>query len=193
MTVLACVLPAGCTGSDDGGSSAGAEPSGPGTQDDSSDDFRPPDGKVVFDLRAGSKGVELRHPAVRAYVAWQRAATEAIRDRKLSDAVRDGAADSPESTVERSIATVSDSDYTVARTMIGRLEGARSTPRAAILHVCLWSPTFDYRDRASGRPVTGGKPRWLGAEVRMTRESAHHGAWKVAGLSAEQDCEGSRP
>ncbi|MGH3360000.1 MAG: hypothetical protein ACRDO7_14465 [Nocardioidaceae bacterium] len=183
--VLGSLLLTGCASDAD-------EPSYDPTTDasDTADGFEPPPGRVTFDFRAGRHAGDA---AVDAYVAWQRAATRSIRDRELSDAVQDGATDAPVRTVEQSLATVSEGDYTVPRTMIGRLESAHSTPRAAILGVCLWSSSFDYHERASGRTVADDAPHWMGVEVRMTRESGHHSDWNVSGMIAGEDCKGSRP
>lgn len=189
VLLTAAVVLAGCA--DDTGSSDAAEPSsGSSPSQDTADGFEPPPGPVRFDFDAGRHADE---PAVRAYVTWQRAATTSIRERALSDAVREGAAESPVSTVRQSIETVTESDYIVPRRMIGRLDSMQSTRRAAILGACLWSPSFDYHERESGRTAAEDEPHWIGVEVRMSRGSGHHGAWKVSGLSVEQDCEGSRP
>lgn len=192
----AAVFVAGCAGdAESSGTGESTESSDAGSSQDSgeagdADDFEPPPGPVRFAFDAGR---DADHPAVRAYVAWQRAATTSIRNRELSEAVRAGAASSPADTVRQSIETAATSDYTVPRTMIGRLEAVQSTRRAAILGVCLWSPTFDYHVRESGATAAEAKPHWMGIEVRMTRASAHDGPWRVSGLSVEQDCEGKRP
>ena len=188
--LLACGVAGGCSNEASDAPYVGPDDGTNGDSTAGDTGFQPPTGNVVFDFRAGGHANE---PAVRAYVGWQRAATESIRNRQLTDEVRDGAIAPPVRTVERSIATVSDADYTVPRTMVGRLASVRATPRAAILEVCLWSPSFDYRQRESGRTATDGAAHWMGAEVRMTRNSAHDGAWKVAGLTDRPDCEGNKP
>ncbi|UYM06685.1 hypothetical protein [Solicola gregarius] len=183
-----CLLVAACGGGSSASDNDDASPSTAATH--ASDGFEPPPGKVVFDLAVSSAD---RDPAVDSYVAWQRAATTSLRDRTLTEATRRGAAEAPVETVERSLSTVEEADYTVPRRMVGRLQSIRSTPRAAILGVCLWSPTFDYRERASGERVADRPAHWMGVEVRMSRRSGQDGGWSVAGLSTREDCEGNRP
>lgn len=190
VLLTSAVLLAGCADDADSSDSAEEPSPGPQTSRGATDGFKPRPGPVRFEFDAGRHADK---PAVRAYVGWQRAATKSIRDRALSAAVRDGAARSPVDTVRQSIETATESDYVVPRRMVGRLASMQATPRAAILDACLWSPSFDYRERESGRTVATDEPHWMGVEVRMSRTSGHHGAWKVSGLSVQQDCKGSRP
>ncbi|UPK74425.1 hypothetical protein MU582_18610 [Nocardioidaceae bacterium SCSIO 66511] len=186
---VACLVVTACGGdpeSDSDDESLSAQPSNAAA----SDDFTAPSGEVVFDFDVARAD---QHPAVDAYVAWQTAATESLRERDVAPAVTEGAEESPVRTVERSLAALQEGDLTVPRRMVGRLDSIRSTRRAAILDACLWSPSFDYRVRESGRRVADAKPHWMGAEVRMTRSTGQDDAWIVAGLSAGEDCEGSRP
>lgn len=187
VCAAACLLLAGCGG---GSTASDDEPDSSDTPASASDGFEPPAGKVLFDLDVARAD---RHAAVDAYAAWQRAATTSLRDRELNDATRRGASDGTVRTVERSLDTVQDGDYTVPKRMVGRLESVRATPRAAMLGACLWSPSFDYRDRETGRRAVREPPRWMGVEVRMTRLPGQDGRWIVAGLSTRDDCEGKRP
>ena len=190
VAAVACAIAGwlltGCGGDD---AETSAEPTHtPATSEAPS--YDPPGGKVVYDLRVPD---EHEHPAVEAYATWQRASTIALRERAMSDAVTEHAADGPLGVVERSLETVRERDYVVPRRMVGRVDSVRASGRAAVVRVCLWSPTFDYHERRSGESAATSEPRWLGAEVRMTRETGQDGGWIVAGLAPRADCEGSKP
>lgn len=185
--LLACLFAVGCGGDaepDDGLDDTSTSTTDPGPT------YQPPGGKVVFDLQVRSRD---RHPAISAYASWQRAATEGLRRRDLSTAITDNAADAPVDVVKSSLETIRAHDYVVPRRMIGKVQSARTSERAAIVNVCLWSESFDYRDRESGKPTTADNSRWLGVEVRMTRSAGHDKRWIVAGLAKRADCEGSKP
>lgn len=186
VCVFAALILTGCGGdsTEKPDASSGDAPS------QTADAFDPPGGKVVFDLRVRPRD---RSAAVEAYAAWQRASTASLRRRQMLAAVGDRAAEGPAELVKKSLETVRENDYTVPRRMVGRVQSARVDGRAAVVGACLWSPSFDYHDRESGRSATNAKPHWMGVEVRMTRSSVQDGRWIVAGLSTRADCEGNRP
>lgn len=191
--VVSCVLAGLVLGGCEGDSTEPTDgPSGDTTTSStqSTPAYDPPGGKVVFDLRVRPRD---RKAAVDAYAAWQRASTTALRRRTMIAAVGDHAAEGPTQLVKQSVATVREEDYTVPRRMVGRVESVRASRGAAIVRVCLWSPSFDYHDRETGESATNSTPRWMGVEVRMTRSSGQDGRWIVAGLSTRADCEGNRP
>ena len=187
--LLAALVLAGCGGDSTEQPDEPATDTAP-TSTQSTAEYEPPDGTVVFDLRVRPRD---RSAAVDAYAAWQRAATTALRQRQLTSDVRDRAAEGPIEVVEQSLDTIRENDYVVPRRMVGRVESVQANRRAAIVRVCLWSPSFDYHDRRTGASATRGKPRWMGVEVRMTRSAGQNGRWIVAGLSTRADCEGNRP
>lgn len=186
--VLAGLVVAGC-GGDDADETEPADET-PTSSTKSTSGYDAPGGKVIFDLRVKPRD---RHAAVDAYADWQRASTTALRQRQMSAEVTDNAAEGPAQVVEDSLAKVRQEDYVVPRRMIGRIDSVRARAGAAIVRACLWSPSFDYRDRASGAAATKAKPRWIGVEVRMTRQAGQNGHWIVAGLSSRADCKGARP